>query len=235
VGEPGVLDEALGVSRGLNLPRAFTAPALVAVVFNLIWKVRGSHLSGTIPPRPPLQRDDSDVVYRVDSDGRLTFVNDGWDAFAVENYTPELRGAAALGRPMTDFIAGPETRYVYDRLLARARAGVQMTLPFRCDSPSERRYMSMAVAAMSSDEVEFRSHLVEAQPRDSVGVLERDRPRSESLLTLCSWCNRGLIGDRWAEIEEVVAELRLFDAEVPRLTHGLCPDCQAQLLAEPPA
>jgi len=133
-------------------------------------------------PRPTLQHDDSDVVYRVDPRGRLTFVNDGWNAFAAENRTPELMGAAALGRPMTDFIGGRETRYIYDRLLARARDGVQMTLPFRCDSPTERRHMSLTVAAIGSDEVEFRSHLVDAQPRDSVAVLEPDRPRSDSLL-----------------------------------------------------
>lgn len=120
-------------------------------------------ISGTIPPSNLVQRDDLDVVYRVDANDRLAFVNDGWNAFAVENRTPELMGAAA---------------------------------------------------------------------RDRIAVLEPDRPRSAALLTLCSWCNRGRIGDRWAEIEEVVAELRLFDAEVPRLTHGVCPSCVALVAAE---
>jgi len=133
---------------------------------------------------------------------------------------------------MTDFIAGPETRYIFDRILARARDGVGMTLPFRCDSPTERRHMSLTVTSLGRNEVEFRSRLVEAQPRDSIAVLEPDPPRSESLITLCSWCNRGRIGDRWAEIEEVVAELRLFDAVVPKLTHGMCPTCVALVAAE---
>jgi len=175
---------------------------------------------------------DLDVIYRVDPQGRLTFVNDGWDAFAVENDAPELLGAAALGRPMADFIAGPETRHIYERILARAREGIHMTLPFRCDSPTERRHMSLTVAELGQDEVEFRSRLVAVEPRDSVAVLEPDRPRSEQLLTLCSWCNRGRVGDRWAEIEEVVAELRLFEAEVPRLTHGMCPQCVAEVGAD---
>ncbi len=91
--------------------------------------------------------------------------------------------------------------------------------------------MSLTVAG-GPDEVEFRSHLVAVEPRDSVTVLELDRPRSEALLTLCSWCNRGLIGDRWAEIEEVVANLRLFEAKVPQITHGMCPQCVAQLGAD---
>ena len=49
---------------------------------------------------------------------------------------------------------------------------------------------------------------------------------------MCSWCNGGKIGPRWAEIEEVVAELRIFESESPALTHGLCDQCQARLMAE---
>lgn len=45
--------------------------------------------------------------------------------------------------------------------------------------------------------------------------------------------NRGKVNGRWAEIEAVVAELGLFEAEVPGLTHGLCSDCQQQMLGDP--
>lgn len=178
------------------------------------------------------QHDESEVVYRIDAGGRLTFVGDGWNAFAVENRSPELADTAVLGRLLADFIAGRETQHIFDRILARARQGVRMTLPFRCDSPTERRYLSLDIAAYGPDEVEFRSRVLAVEPRSSVAVLEPDRPRSEALLTLCSWCNRGLIGDRWAEIEEVVTALRLFDAELPRLTHGMCPRCVALIAAE---
>lgn len=173
-----------------------------------------------------------DVVYRVDARGRLASVNAGWDAFAIENDTPELSDAAVIGRQVSDFIDGPETRLIYDRILARARSGVRMTLPYRCDSPRQRRHMSLEIAAGHQGDVEFRSRVLESQARDSVAVLEPNRRRSNALLTLCSWCNRGRIGDRWAEIEEVVAELRLFDAEVPQLTHGMCPACVALISAE---
>lgn len=176
-----------------------------------------------------MTRDDWDVIYRVDASGRLTYVNEGWEAFAVENRAPELTRGATLGRPLIDFISGPETRHIYERILARARAGVRLSLPFRCDSPTERRRMSLTVVALGGDEVEFRSRLLNAELRDSVTILEVDRPRSDALLTLCSWCNRGRLDDRWAEIEDVVAELRLFDAAVPQLTHGMCPTCLVEI------
>jgi len=170
-----------------------------------------------------------DVVYRVDAKGRLVYVNDGWNLFAEQNDTPELIGAAVLGRPLADFIDGPETKHIYEQVFRRVESGVPMKLPYRCDSPTARRRMTLSIAAHGAGEIEFRSHLVEAQSRDSVGLLEPRRLRSAELLTLCSWCNRGLIDDSWHEIEEVITGLRLFDAELPRLTHGMCPECVARL------
>lgn len=170
----------------------------------------------------------SDVTYRVDRDGTLTFVNEAWNAFAILNDTPALAGPAILGRRVADCIAGHETRLIYSQLLERAAAGVRIELTYRCDSPMLRRLMLLTVTA-TGREIEFRSQLVEVAMRPVVRLLEPERPRSTDLLTLCSWCNRGRLGDRWAEIEEVVAALGLFEAEVPRLSHGVCPDCQARI------
>ncbi|MDP2321219.1 MAG: hypothetical protein Q8O42_17990 [Acidobacteriota bacterium] len=173
----------------------------------------------------------SDVVYRVDAAGCLTFVNEGWNAFAALNDTPELLGPAVLGRRVADGIAGAETRLIYDRLRERALAGVRIELPYRCDSPMSRRRMSLSIVAVGA-ELEFRSRLVDLAMRPAVRVLEPQALRSGAMLTVCSWCNRGRVGSRWAEIEEVVAELRLFDAPVPQLTHGLCHDCELRVMSE---
>ncbi|MDP3717756.1 MAG: hypothetical protein Q8T13_08355 [Acidobacteriota bacterium] len=178
-----------------------------------------------------MTKNPSDVVYRVDAAGNLTFVNEGWNAFAVLNDTPELLGPAVLGRRVADGIAGIETRLIYDRLRERALAGVRIELPYRCDSPMLRRRMSLTIVAVGA-ELEFRSRLLDLATRPAVRVLEPQVSRSGAMLTVCSWCNRGRIGNRWAEIEEVVAELRLFDAPVPQLTHGLCHDCQVQVMSE---
>lgn len=172
-----------------------------------------------------------DVIYRVDAAGCLTFVNEGWNAFAVLNDTAELLGPAVLGRRVADGIAGSETRLIYDRLRARALAGVRIEVPYRCDSPMLRRRMSLTIVAVGA-ELEFRSRLVDLAIRPAVRVLEPQAVGSGAMLTVCSWCNRGRVGSRWAEIEEVVAELRLFDAPVPQLTHGLCPDCQLRVMSE---
>lgn len=173
----------------------------------------------------------TEVIYRVDARGCLTFVNEGWNQFARLNDTPELAGPAVLGRRVADFIAGPETRHIVESLIRRAMTGVDIVLPYRCDSAVLRRRMSLSITRRGT-EVEFRSRLIDVQLRPAVPVLDPLQPRSSALLTVCGWCNRGKVGGRWAEIEEVVAELRLLETAVPRLTHGLCGDCQARLLQE---
>jgi hypothetical protein len=44
---------------------------------------------------------------------------------------------------------------------------------------------------------------------------------------MCSWCRRvRLDAARWVEVEDAVAELRLFeDVRPPQISHGVCPIC----------
>lgn len=172
-----------------------------------------------------------DVIYRVDADGVLTFVNEGWNAFARLNDAPELCGPAVLGRRVVDSIADRETRLIFESLCRRAALGANVELNFRCDSPMLRRLMSLTITA-AGREIEFRSRIVGIAMRPSVAVLEPERPRSTGFLSLCGWCNRGRLGLRWADIEEVVAELGLFEGEMPELTHGMCPDCLTRVTSE---
>lgn len=178
-----------------------------------------------------MPKNHSEVVYRVDARGRLTFVNEGWNTFAKLNDSPELCGPGVLGRRVADGFAGPETPMIYERLMQRAAAGVRLELPYRCDSPMLRRRMILTIVAVGT-EVEFRSRMVDVAMRPVMPVLDAQRPRSEEFLTVCSWCNRGRIGARWAELEDVVAQMSLFETEMPKLTHGMCPDCQVRVTAE---
>jgi hypothetical protein len=173
----------------------------------------------------------SDVTYRVDAAGFLTFVNEGWNSFARLNDTPELCGPSILGRRVADAIADPETQFIFERIRRRAAEGVRVELTFRCDSPMLRRLMALTVIAVGR-EVEFRTSIVGIAMRPTVRLLEPGRPRSQALLSLCGWCNRGRVGTRWADIEEVVAELSLFEGPVPQLTHGMCPECLDRVSTE---
>ena len=161
------------------------------------------------------------VVYRIDGDDRLVAVNDAWCAFARENGAPQLADGA-LGTSIWDAVHGAETRHVWEVLLSRARAGVAVDVPYRCDAADERRRMRMSLRAFPGGVVEFVSETVGVEPREPVPSYE--------LLRACSWCNRFFVGE-WVEPERAVAEAALLDGEPPAFTHGMCPDCSARILS----
>jgi hypothetical protein len=46
------------------------------------------------------------------------------------------------------------------------------------------------------------------------------------------WCDRFEVDGEWVEVEEAARRLELFNrSELPTLSHGICPDCNAMLLA----
>jgi hypothetical protein len=48
---------------------------------------------------------------------------------------------------------------------------------------------------------------------------------------MCGWCKRVDVSARWLEVEAAVEALRLFDEEtLPRISHGICPECESHLL-----
>ena len=75
---------------------------------------------------------------------------------------------------------------------------------------------------------------VRIEGRDPVRLLDKDIPRSSDIIRICSMCKKiSTALNKWVEIEEGLAQLRLFEAsEVPRLTHGLCPNCYRVIMAD---
>jgi hypothetical protein len=107
-------------------------------------------------------------------------------------------------------------------------------LPFRCDGPAVRREMDIHIASRASGRfVVFSAHLREEVGRDEFQpLLAAETPRSEEALTMCGWCDRFLVDGEWVEVEEAAARLRLFElANLPAISHGVCPNCTGMLLA----
>ena len=107
-------------------------------------------------------------------------------------------------------------------------------IPFRCDSPVERRFLELLIKALPDEQVEITSKILRREPREPVKLLEADTPRSKDLLKICSMCKKIEISPgQWAEIEEGLFHLRLFEAdEMPQLSHGLCHQCYRAVMEE---
>lgn len=167
------------------------------------------------------------IAYRLDGEDRITDVSADWGAFARENGAPELAGRTVLGRSIWEFVVGVEARLLWSQLFARCRATRESRrLPYRCDGPDVRRYLVMALEAPGGSDIVIVSHVVREESRATVRLLDPVVPRTDEALLACSWCRKVYVAGRWVEVEHAVEMLRLFErAELPFLTHGMCPVC----------
>jgi hypothetical protein len=173
----------------------------------------------------------TEIVYRVDENDLVVFVNAEWDRFAIENRGAAILARRVLRRSLWDFICDEQTRNVYAEVLRRARAGETLAFPFRCDSPECERALAMTVTGIGDGQVVFRTALVSETPREAPAVLDPEAPRSNELLRICSWCKRAAVGEGWLAFDAAIATLCLFERRpLPRVAHGICPDCLARWL-----
>jgi hypothetical protein len=178
--------------------------------------------------------DQRTFLYRIDAKSRFTFVNQEWLAFAQENQAPELTPEQVLGQQLDRYIAGQETKLLYEMIYERVRkTGRDIHLPFRCDSPDEKRDFRMRIAALEEGGLEFTVQVVRIERRPPVSLLDNSVGHAATFLVICSWCKRiRLDDDRWVEIEQATAERELFGAAPPSLTHGVCSDCLANIRSQ---
>lgn len=167
-------------------------------------------------------------VHRIDRENRIIYVNGDWLEFAVENRTPALTREAVMNRPLLDFIEDKETRDVFKELFVKVRGDLTpVTVPFRCDSPDCIRVMEMEVIPLIDGEIQFNCRMVRQEERAPIPLLDPSAERGDGLLTICSWCKKIKVQKKgWLELEDAIRALDLFGEErPPRLTGGICPEC----------
>jgi len=174
--------------------------------------------------------------YRLDARDRVAWVSPEWLAFARENHAEGLAAPAVVGRPVWDFIRGMETQAVYRALFRAVRTrGAAVTFPFRCDSPSTRRYMELRVSPGHAGHIELAGRLLRSEARLYLAILDCQLPRHRPRVELCSFCKRiHVAGCGWFEADEALGRIEPFASdELPELEHGICDacasDCAVQL------
>jgi len=180
-------------------------------------------------PQQKPATDSRTFVYQVNGNDRITDLNEPWLDFARENRAEELTRRFVLNRMLWDFITGAEAKGFYQSILDRVRtAGKRISLPYRCDSPRERRFMEMEIIPVEQNGVRFESTIVRIERRNPTHVLDSTVERRTSLIKMCSWCKKVFIPDEdgWFEIEEAITMMPLITRPpYPDITHGICNAC----------
>ncbi|HEY6551078.1 MAG TPA: hypothetical protein VIY71_07770 [Solirubrobacterales bacterium] len=173
------------------------------------------------------------LSYAIDEHDHLIRVDEGYYSFAAENGWDEA--TTSLGRSLWDYVAGHEMVKLQRLLVRRIRDEVgDVELPFRCDGPDMRREMNIRIVARPGGRVVlFSARMRSEEERDLPQLLlDPATPRSDEVLEMCGWCDRFEVDGEWVEVEEAARRLELFNrAELPALSHGICPDCNGMLLA----
>ncbi|TWT82816.1 hypothetical protein CA13_42790 [Planctomycetes bacterium CA13] len=170
--------------------------------------------------------------YSVDEADIIIRVNDWWIAFAKENNAAVLDEPSVVGHAVWDFIADEPTRMLYKEIHEQVRkSGIPITVPFRCDSPTLKRFMQLTIGKNPRGQLLYESSLIRAVPQARCAVLDSQQKRSNAFLTMCSFCKRSLVEPSgWLEMENISLKLRQYERQtVPELRYTVCPVCVNQL------
>jgi hypothetical protein len=172
------------------------------------------------------------IVYQVDENDCLTYLNEQWGTFAEDNDTPYLTNTDVENKLIWDFIQDSETRHIHETLLKRVRVNnLTLKFPFRCDSPAVRRFMEMEISPLNEGKVEYCCRIIREEPRDPIPLVHVKEGSEEPHLRMCSWCKKLDVGnDTWFEIEDAIKHLGLFhEASIPFVSHTMCNACMDDL------
>lgn len=109
-----------------------------------------------------------------------------------------------MGRSLWEFVGDVTTRQVYRDLLARVRGGRTVSFPYRCDSPSLRRFMRMTMMPGAGNSVAFEGVTLRAEPRVLPMSTGPADPPIDALVRMCSWCKRVAMVGEWVELQLAV-------------------------------
>ena len=177
----------------------------------------------------------AESVYSIDHADHIISVDDKWLQFARCNDAQELTREAVHDKDIWRFISDPDTRVLYRLMFDAVRRRMQpLTVSYRCDSPTKRRFLELTCTPRPNLVIELHSRLLHEEDRPYASVLDRAQPRTDNFVKICAWCSRCRVDELdWREIEDALSELRVFNCdEPPTVTHGMCPDCHVQKLKE---
>jgi hypothetical protein len=171
------------------------------------------------------------IAYRIDRNHKILSVENGWHDFAANNDAPELAGDNVIGHSLWKYIGDMTTRHLYMQMIDMAAAGNPVVFNFRCDGPARHRFSQMTIQLLSDGSIQFVTELITDGPCERQPLVARRNFDNGGLLTSCSWCNRVEVEEGvWEVVEKAVDSLGLFELEeLPRLTHGICPECRGEM------
>ncbi len=181
---------------------------------------------------PALELRQLTVALEVDAHNIIRRLSDSWIATASEGgAAASLAPERVLGQSINCFITSDTTRMYVEASLQLCRVRQEVLFrPYRCDSPTHKRFMELQLTPLPQRAVEMKHFLLREEAFQQPLNLEEishlsQKPKGACLR--CSFCNRlkPLELNRWMPPEEInqsyVSPLQVI--------HTVCPDCKGQV------
>lgn len=168
------------------------------------------------------------AVYWLDADDRIVDVSADWGNFAEANGASSLQLEKIRGLPLRNFIVGDTTRAWVFAMLSLARLRREpVENPYRCDSPDERRFMSMRVVPLDNNGVRVEHYLLRTEPAPARVPFHHVSPASSRYRVRCSICNKIMVGGKWRDPFTIDLEQGGRQVASLAVIYGVCPRCRA--------
>jgi hypothetical protein len=170
---------------------------------------------------------DNPVELVVNRDDIIIAVGHGWDAAASIGAADALLADAVIGRSLYDYVCGDDTSMFVRVMISGARQRLQPTVrPYRCDSPTHRRWMEMEMVPRPNGDVAITHRILKTEP-----MPQRVAPlagHGKLLPKRCSICNRLRLAGEWHEPDTRAVATHIATAgERFGVIYGICPTCKA--------
>ncbi len=169
------------------------------------------------------------LSYTLDATDTIVAVGGAWNDFAIKNDGAEIVSEKVIGKKLDQFVHGDETLMFVRTMIMSARVLKRPVVrPYRCDSPSLKRFMEMKVEPKERGEVDVSHRELRSEPSlHAVRVAAAAMGTSAISVKRCSICNWVRAQQVWSELDEAIAAQRvsLVDSQALRVVYGVCPDC----------
>lgn len=172
-------------------------------------------------------------IYCLNKEDRIISVCENWSVFAHKNsWAGKCTPENVIEHKLWAFIQDDTTHYLYQEIFKKVRAGQHLSpIPFRCDSPEQRRFLELEFTLLADGHVQITSTILNCEDREYVSLLDSAIEKTDELIRICSMCKKIAVSrDSWVEIETGLRKLKVFE----KTRHPNCPTVYVQsALAQP--
>jgi len=160
--------------------------------------------------------------YWLNSEDAIIAVGSTWDTFAGENEGPGVVSGLIVGRSLWEFISGDPTRMWLSSILTLARIRDEtVSRPYRCDSPTVKRFMNLEIKKGADGSLHLVHSLVRVEAMSVPCRVNPSPSAGKKMMQRCSVCNRFNTAKGWMEAEDLDTPVGSPIAVI----YAVCSDC----------